>query len=79
MILMICGSCQMDMMVIDHQYTSTLDNKSFKIIYHLMCENKHKTKIEGEYHIIPTDKPEERMIRYLIEKSNKRYNENTSN
>lgn len=73
MIFMLCGNCQMDMLVADIQYVPSIDGKSFKMIYHITCENNHKSTIPGDLIILKPDTAEERVIKYLIEQSERRY------
>lgn len=79
MIFMLCGSCQMDMMVLDVQYVTNADGNCFKMIYHIGCENLHKSIIEGELFVPNPEGKEARVIKYLIEESAKRYGKTISN
>jgi hypothetical protein len=74
MILMICGTCQLDMMVVDTQYVPSRNFNNYLRIYHVKCENNHKSKISGEIINMPNrDQAESRVIHYLIERSEKIY------
>lgn len=77
MIILLCGLCGLDMMVADTEYV-LIGQNHYKIIYHLQCENFHKSFVEGSVAVFNAESVEERVIKFLAEQSNKRYN-NQSN
>lgn len=81
MILMLCGSggCGLDVMVLDVQYVPNSEGNAFSMIYHLGCENLHKSTITGEIYVPNPEGPESRVIKFLVEESAKRYGKTISN
>lgn len=66
MIAMICSECHADMYVGRTLYYSAGVN-SYKIVYVLIDENKHKSLIESSILTYNPDSAESRIIQYLIE------------
>jgi len=62
----------MSLLIEDIEYVMSKDKKSFRIIFHVNCENFHKIAIEGTEHALYEDTAERRVIQYLSEsKANK--------
>lgn len=77
MITMFCATCQMDVFIAYTEYREV--GAGFRMVYHLQCENLHKITVEGELYIMKPDSAEQRIIQYLIQQSEQRYGEHTSN
>ena len=67
----------MDLIVRDIQFLY-IEERTFKMVYHLGCENNHTTEIEGDSHMISsTESAENRIVEYLVQQSESRYDETT--
>lgn len=68
----------MDMFVHDVQYVPNIKGDGYKMIFHIIDENNHTNQISTEVIVLKQDSAEERVIKYMIEQSERKYGKTIS-